>query len=97
MSLCVLMSGVLSHWHHYDPFSENFDKFIEIFNKFIEIFNKFIEIFAKRIVVVKESEYYLEWELHGTPSNKRGQSFVPIGTRAYTFAKLLDFLIITIV
>ena len=41
--------------------------------------------------------YCLEWELHGTPSNKRGQSFVTIGTRAHTFAKLLIFLVITIV
>ena len=41
--------------------------------------------------------YYLEWELHGTPSNKRRQSFVSIGTRAHTFAKLLIFLVITFV
>ena len=41
--------------------------------------------------------YCLEWELHGTPSNKRGQSFVPIGTRAHTFVKLLTFLVITFV
>ena len=45
----------------------------------------------------KRGSYCLEWELHGTPSNKRGQSFVTIGIRAHTFAKLLNFLVITIV
>ena len=45
----------------------------------------------------RNTRYCLEWELHGTPSNKRGQSFASIGIRAHTFAKLLNFLVITIV